>query len=143
MIRQAKVSDVLKIAEISERAFHGGWNADDVAGAIDQTQARVFVYEDGDEVLGYVIFYFAADEGEILSIAVRGSARRRGVASGLLVTLFEESRRLGVNKVFLEVREHNEPAQALYRKHGFLYVGDRKRFYSEPDEDAHVLVRTF
>ncbi len=143
MIRYASVSDVLKIAEISGRAFSGGWNADDIAGTIDQTQARVFVYEEGNEVLGYVIFYFAADEGEIPSIAVKETARRRGVASGLLNALFEESRKLGVQKVFLEVREHNEPAQKLYRKHGFLYVGERKRFYTEPDEDAHILVRTF
>ncbi len=143
MIREAAISDVLKIAEISERSFRQGWTAEDIAGTIDQSQARVLIYEDGDEVLGYVILYFAADEGEIPSIAVKESARRRGVASMLLDELFELSRGLGVSKIFLEVRKHNDPAQALYRKHGFLYVGERRNFYTEPDEDAHILVRTF
>ncbi|MBQ7678207.1 MAG: ribosomal protein S18-alanine N-acetyltransferase [Lachnospiraceae bacterium] len=142
MIRRAEVSDILAIAEISETNFRDGWNADDIAGTIDQTQARVIVYEDAGEILGYVIFYFAADEGEIPSIAVRTEARRRGIGSALLAALFEEARALRVRKIFLEVREHNAPAQALYRKNGFLYVGERRKFYSEPAEDAHILLCT-
>lgn len=140
MIRRAKVADILPIAEISEASFHDGWNADDIAGTIDQTQARVIVYEDAGEILGYVIFYFAADEGEIPSIAVRHEARRRGIGSTLLTALIDEARSLEVRKIFLEVREHNAPAKALYRKNGFLYVGERRRFYTDPDEDAHILM---
>ena len=141
MIREAQIGDVLRIAEIAEAAFRSGWNAEDIAGTVDQSQARVYIYEEAGEILGYVIFYFAADEGEIPSIAVRENARRRGIAEGLLRALFCEGKNLGVAKIFLEVREHNEPAQALYRKCGFLYVGSRRRFYTEPEEDAHILMR--
>lgn len=140
MIRMATVADIVDIAAISECSFYKGWSLEDIAGTIDQSQALVMVYEESGAILGYVIFYFAADEGEIASIAVTKEARRKGIAKGLLKSLMNESRRRGVRKIFLEVREHNHPAKELYRIHGFLQVGERPNYYSDPKEDAHLLM---
>ncbi len=139
--RMAAEADAAELAMISEKSLHYFWNEKDFAEALAYSQAKVYVCEAGAKLLGYVILYHAADEGEIPSIAVRPSARRRGVGSFLLRELMEKGGELGVRKIFLEVRESNEPAQSLYEAAGFLRVGVRKNFYDEPVEDGIIMVK--
>lgn len=140
-IRKATESDAAELAAISEESLHYFWNEKDFAEAVVYSQAEVYVCESDAEMLGYVILYHAADEGEVPSIAVRPSARRRGVGSFLLRELMGKGGELGVRKIFLEVRESNEPAQGLYESAGFLRVGVRKDFYDNPREDAMIMVK--
>jgi ribosomal-protein-alanine N-acetyltransferase len=67
----------------------------------------------------------AADEAEILNIAVDPAFRRRGIGSALLAALCERAQ----GTIFLEVAETNSPAMALYRKHGWEAAGLRERYY--------------
>jgi ribosomal-protein-alanine N-acetyltransferase len=76
----------------------------------------------------------AAGEFEILNLAVSPAARRRGIAGALLTFVLRPGR------WFLEVRESNAAARALYRKAGFAEAGERVRYYRGPDEKAIVLV---
>jgi ribosomal-protein-alanine N-acetyltransferase len=57
----------------------------------------------------------------------------------LLVAMFDEALRRGATWLTLEVRVSNEPALALYRKYGFAVHGTRQRYYSDNNEDAHVM----
>jgi len=75
---------------------------------------------------------------EILNLAVAPEYRRRGLASRLLGLVLKIGKRLGVARVFLEVRESNVAARALYCRQGFGQVGVRKGYYPDNMEDALV-----
>ena len=79
------------------------------------------------------------DEGNIVNIATAPAFRRRGCASAIMKGLLEAAESKGCVRVTLEVREHNIPAQSLYRSFGFTPAGIRRHFYSFPDEDAVVM----
>jgi ribosomal-protein-alanine acetyltransferase len=89
---------------------------------------------------GFVIARTLDEEWEIENIAINDSARRRGLGSRLLGALLEMARTQGARRVFLEVRESNPAARALYRKCGLVESGRRPRYYRNPEETA-VLYR--
>ena len=72
------------------------------------------------------------EEWEIENIAVAGSARRRGLGTRLLGELLDMARAKGAAAVFLEVRESNQAARALYEKWAFLESGRRRGYYRDP-----------
>ncbi|HEY6075019.1 MAG TPA: ribosomal protein S18-alanine N-acetyltransferase, partial [Anaerolineales bacterium] len=80
-----------------------------------------------------------AGTGEVLNLAVAPDSRRRGVARALLRAGLARLRKRRVQEVFLEVRESNQSAQALYLSYGFRPVGQRTAYYRNPKEDALVL----
>ena len=95
----------------------------------------------GGAVLGYVGMMHVLDEGYISNVAVAPAYRRQGVAGTLISALTARAEELGLAFVTLEVRAGNEPAKALYAKHGFVPVGRRKNYYDLPKEDAILMTR--
>ena len=77
-----------------------------------------------------------SEPGDITNIAVTAGYRRRGIASGLIRGLKMTP---GVTRLFLEVRESNAGARALYEREGFVIDGRRRNFYSHPREDAVLM----
>lgn len=142
MIREMNRAEAETVSVISRRSISNGWSEEELVAAMNNPQEKVFVYERSGELLGYAVICFAADEGEISSIAVDSPYRRKGVANALLYHIKAELKILKVNKLFLEVRESNFPAQQLYIRHGFLQVGTRKGYYDSPKEDALLLCWT-
>jgi ribosomal-protein-alanine N-acetyltransferase len=82
---------------------------------------------------GFIMSRVAADEAEILSVAVGRTWRGRGIAARLLSLHMRRLAGAGVATVFLEVGEANGPATALYFRAGFTEVSRRENYY---DEDA-------
>ena len=98
------------------------------------------VAEDTQQVpVGYCGIYLSLDEGEITNVAVRPECRKQGIADAILDTAFMEAQKRGAEKIYLEVRQSNIPAQQLYEKHGFESCGLRKNFYRKPTEHAIVM----
>lgn len=95
---------------------------------------------------GALIAYFcvgvhhAVHEMEVYNIAVHAGFRRQGLASRLLASALPLAYDAGIERVFLEVRERNTPAIALYRSFGFEECGRRKAYYADSGEDALVMV---
>lgn len=90
------------------------------------------------EQQGFIALSVLHDEAEIINIAVTPTHQGKGLANKLMrqaKTIFNER---GVKKCFLEVRASNQRAQRFYEKHGFLVIGNRKNYYSEPKEDAII-----
>ncbi len=141
MIRIGTKKDALALASISKDSLHPAWKEADFLAAMENTQARVFVF--GDEPQGYGVFYFAADEGEIPSIAVRKEFRKQGAGKELLEAMVSFSKEAGVKRIFLEVRVSNETAISFYKGNGFSEVGKRPKFYDNPTEDGLILEKTF
>ena len=94
----------------------------------------------GDNSLaGYIVARMGADELHINNVAVRDEYRRRGIGQKLLNKIMQQGRALGMSVAFLELRAGNHAALALYEKSGFRVTARRKRYYSEPVEDALVM----
>ncbi len=101
------------------------------------------VIEWNRQLNGYAIASVAVGEAHLLNLCIAPSCRRAGLASTLLEAMLQASRRLGAIRIFLEVRPSNQPAIGLYRKFGFVEVGDRPRYYPAPwgREDALIMAR--
>ena len=81
----------------------------------------------------------AADEMEILNLAVAPQSRRLGIASQLIARALASAKDSGAARAYLEVRPSNAAALALYAQHGFAAAGRRPLYYRDPVEDALVL----
>jgi len=95
--------------------------------------------ERAELVIGLIGVWMLPDEAHIVTIAVRESHRRRGIAELLLIRAIDLARAKEQGLVTLECRVSNRPALALYDKYGFQKVGLRPRYYSDNREDAYVL----
>lgn len=93
----------------------------------------------GDHILGYVCFWCVFEELRFLNLAVAPFARKRGIGQGLVSFALAYGKRLGTDKALLEVRASNDPAQKLYSHFGFLEYGQRKAYYTNPNEDAILM----
>ncbi len=120
--------------------FADPWSTQDFSDCV-ASDALFLVAETGDTIAGYVVALDAADEGEILNLAVAPAGRRNGLGRALVEEILEALVARGVRQVYLEVRESNAPARALYAAQEFREVGRRKQYYRRPVEDAIVLRR--
>lgn len=98
--------------------------------------------ESGDTVAGYLVGWIVADQVHIANIAVAAGHRRRGAGNLMMNWLLEESVRRGCASSSLEVRESNLAARAMYTRLGYRAVAIRKAYYSNPREDAVVMLKT-
>jgi len=88
------------------------------------------------QLAGYIAFSLIEDEMEILNLAVHPDYREQKLASALMDRTFAICRIKGVKKSFLDVKESNDPAIAMYRKYGYEQFGVRKKYYPDTKEDA-------
>ncbi len=100
------------------------------------TGPLALVSERAGEVPGFFIGREAANEAEVLNLAVLPKHRRQGDGGALVSAALEEMRSRGVHSVFLEVRESNLGAIAFYESFGFSKIGRRKIYYRDPEEAA-------
>ena len=117
-----------------------GWSAEDFRSEAEKNGGIVLAAYDGDCLAGMIAGFIAADTGEILTVATAPQYRRMGVAR-MLMEAFLAAVPDEVETVALEVRQSNTAAIELYKGFGFERAGVRKRFYSDPDEDAYIMVR--
>jgi len=139
--RAATQADVPAIVEIERTSFGDPWSEGTFRDLLRLRQAIFLVATEGipESVCGYVIAAAVADEAEVLNLAVAPQSRRRGVGGRLLDAGLGMIREQGAREVFLEVRESNAAAIALYKSRGFADLSRRARYYRNPVEDALVL----
>lgn len=152
-LRLATGADLEIIGAIERLSFSDPWSVDSLAAALALPHGRFFVAEARDGVtvagardggarlVGYVVALFLGDEGEIADLAVAPEARRQGIAGRLLRRVMDEAMEAGIRALYLEVRESNSAARALYASHEFRMIGRRRAYYRRPPEDALVLRR--
>ena len=142
VIRDAQASDVPAVVAIEWASFPDPWSAQSFRGLVSQPPARFRVAEVLGEIAGYSVAWQVGDEAELANLAVAAAARRQGVGRALLDDLLRHADERGVATTYLEVREGNAAAQALYRSRGFAEAGRRRHYYREPVEDAVVMRRS-
>ena len=138
-IRRMQEGDLEQVAALEKAIFSEPWSRKGFEETYQKKENCYLVVEEGGEILAYCGFWSVLDEADICNVAVRGDARRRGLAKAMLKELMEEGRKLGVTAFTLEVRVGNMPAIALYRKLGFESAGVRPGFYTKPKEDALIM----
>ncbi len=133
------IDDVDRIMAVMAAAFdpeYGeAWNRNQVEGALLSGNCHVILLGsdgrqpiDAEPAAGFTLSRTTLDEEELLLFAVSPEFRRRGVGTKMLERLFHDARARGVVQIHLEMRRGN-PAENLYRSHGFQPVGERPNYY--------------
>jgi [ribosomal protein S18]-alanine N-acetyltransferase len=141
-IRAMQEGDLTAVAAIEAASFSDAWPRSAFLELLPRGYARlrVAVAANG-EVCGYCAMLMAGGEGEIANIATHPAWRGRGVGRLLLQESLSAADEALAEAIFLEVRESNVAARALYAAQGFVQVGRRRQYYQQPDEDALVMRR--
>ena len=112
------------------------WNLEQIEADLKQVNTEYFYLYEAQALIGFLAIQDLAGELEITQLAVKKAYQGQGLANQLMGFLADRPERL-----FLEVRVSNKVARALYEKHGFQPVGQRKNYYQNPVEDAILMVR--
>ncbi|MCU0657071.1 MAG: ribosomal protein S18-alanine N-acetyltransferase [Polyangiaceae bacterium] len=130
--------DLAACAAVERRAFAHGQL--DLVSELQRPHARLWVARgQTGEPEGFLLAWYLAGDLEIQTVAVDPARRREGLGRALVGAALVEARALGCERVLLEVRAGNEGARALYRGAGFTEDGLRRRYYSDPEEDAVLM----
>lgn len=131
------------LAALHAESFTDAWTESDLAALLDTPGTRALLASDGGAPQGFILVRLAADEAEVLTLAVAPPARRGGLGGRLLDAAVADLGAAGAAALFLEVAADNAPALALYAGRGFATVGTRRGYYARPGGavDARVLRR--
>lgn len=133
-----------EVAAIERAAFGAAsWGEDSVRQGLKAPYVVSLLAYRGDDPApkGFLMWRRLGEEAEILTLGVIPDSRRRGGADALLEAALAQAVGEGVRSMFLEVEAGNEAARALYAKHGFAQVGERRGYYKN-GADALVLRKT-
>jgi ribosomal-protein-alanine N-acetyltransferase len=128
-VSEASARDAAAIAALHAMSFRRGWSEQEVETLLLDRAVIAHRVTIANKVTGFIMSRKAADEAEILSVAVNTRQRGRGLARSLLTLHLRRLAGLGARTVFLEVDENNSPALRLYDRAGFHEVGRRPNYY--------------
>ena len=155
-IKKDQQQYISEIAALESDIFPDPWSEKSIRDTLENPQARIWAiisrqappcscastapeHAGKPQHLGYVIFYYVLDEGEIARIATSPQHRRQGVAVRLLEKMRAFSYEQNITRWLLDVRISNETAIHFYKAAGFAKDGVRKNFYANPPEDAILM----
>ena len=155
-IKKDQQQYISEIAALESDIFPDPWSEKSIRDTLENPQARIWAiisrqappcscastaqeHAGKPQLLGYVIFYYVLDEGEIARIATSPQHRRQGVAVRLLEKMRAFSYEQNITRWLLDVRISNETAIHFYKAVGFAEDGVRKNFYANPPEDAILM----
>lgn len=125
------------IFEILEAIYgQSPWSKEQLLADYQQPNTLYFWLSKGEQVIGFLALQDLLGEMELTHIALLPSYQGQGLSKQLMASLASLS-----VPIFLEVRQSNQKAQALYQQFGFVPVGCRKHYYHDPIEDAILMKR--
>lgn len=138
-IRRATPADVHEIKAIemgTPTAAH--WPAEEYLRSLEPggIPRIVLIVDQREQIAGFIVMRCIDIEWELENIAVAQVFRRQGLGRALIQNAFALAREQKASRMFLEVRESNQPARSLYSQLGFRETGRRPAYYSHPIEDA-------
>ena len=139
-VRLSEDTDADAITALEEECFTDAWSPALMSQMFASEWDRIYVLEDEGKVIGYADVRNMYGDCDLMSICVTREARGRGGASLLMEHILEQARADDARQILLEVRRSNEAAIGLYRKFGFEELGVRRNYYSNPVEDAVVML---
>ncbi|MBQ6425848.1 MAG: ribosomal protein S18-alanine N-acetyltransferase [Clostridia bacterium] len=138
-VREMKLQDIPAVYKIECECFRSPWSKFSLLKELTNDIAYYYVVVEDDAVVAYTGMWVLFDEAHVTNIAVTGQYRGRGFAKLLMIRMMQKAIELGADKMTLEVRETNLPAQNLYAGFGFYQNGFRPRYYDDTGEGALIL----
>ena len=138
---QPAIREILREANLSYHSAKESGQSPENSSSSARTAGGThnYVCERDGKITGVLQWRNIREESEVLGIAVRPEVRGRGNATFIMSEFVNLMREQGIQQIFLEVRESNLGAIALYRKFGFAISGRRANYYQNPDESALLL----
>jgi ribosomal-protein-alanine N-acetyltransferase len=137
LVTADEIDDVMAV---ERECFTNPWTEDmHRADLAHPERSHFLLARTADQVVGACTYWRVLDEIHINNIAVVPAWRRAGIGGALLARVLQEGRASGAARVLLEVRRSNDAARRLYGRAGFVLTQIRRRYYTDPDEDALVL----
>lgn len=135
VVRPLRADKAEDCANLHAASFAHPWSAEEIAALIadPSTLGAAALDPSSGRLRGFALLRLAADEAEILTIAVAATLRGKGVGRMLLDDAVRRADNAGAAAIFLEVAEDNPAALALYRRAGFASVGERPGYYRRAD----------
>lgn len=132
--------DLRHVMRIENLVFPEPWSPAVFSSELALRQGRLYRGAwVGPEMAGYIGFMIVDDEAHMTTVATNPGFQRSGVATAMIVETMRTLRAQAVSRVSLEVAANNAPAQALYRRFGFVPVGVRRNYYPVTGQDALVM----
>lgn len=136
-IEPGEARDAAALARIHAQGFYRGWPAGEFSQFLAEPASPVYIACDAKRrIAGFALIRLAADEAELLTIAVDPKWRGKKIGQALLRAVFADLMMSPARRMFLEVDEQNVPAVKLYQREGFTEISRRKGYYPRPDGSA-------
>jgi len=136
-IEPGQSRDAAELARIHAQGFYRGWPHEEFVGFLTEPSTPLYVACDAKRrIAGFALIRQAADEAELLTIAVDPKWRGKRVGQALLRAAFDDLLLSPARRMFLEVDEQNAAAIRLYTGQGFARIGARNGYYPRPDGTA-------
>lgn len=139
-IRDMQELDISYVARIDDICFSTPWSEASLLNELQKPTAIARVADLDNKVVGYIFAEHLLDEGQIFKLAVLPDYRKMKIATSLVENITEDLRLRFCRAVYLEVRASYNAAQRLYKNCGFKVSGIRKGYYTEPNEDALIML---
>jgi [ribosomal protein S18]-alanine N-acetyltransferase len=140
-VRPLFESDLPALMMIERASFSTPWRETTFRGLLFRKDSDLIAATRDGRVVGYAVCWTVGDQAELGNVAVAADERGRGIGRRLVDAALESVRARGAKECFLEVRESNTEARALYEKCEFEAIGRRRNYYARPTEDAFVMRR--
>ena len=131
--------DMPSVLAIEEGSFEFPWSEDEFIRCLRQRNCIGMVAERDDEVVGFMIYELHKNRLHLLNFCVAPHARRSGIGASMVEKLSSKLSQERRNRITLEVRETNLPAQLFFRHLGFRAISVLRDFYEDTTEDAYVM----
>ena len=138
---KARLEHLDDISKLEKLCFSDSWSEGQILSEIESEYGCIFIKYEGEIPVCYSIWHMAGDQAELYRIGTDPTKRGKGYAAEVMSAGVVWSAEQNAESIFLEVRAGNAPAIALYEKHGFENIGIRKKYYTNPTEDAVIMVR--
>jgi ribosomal-protein-alanine N-acetyltransferase len=124
-----KIRHVREVLSIETAVFPFPWEHASFVSCVANDYECWVMNDQSDAVVGYFIVMKVVDEAHLLTFAIRGDAQGQGLGRILLEKVIAVARGIGMDSVFLEVRDTNQRARDLYSHLNFIEIGRRKNYY--------------
>lgn len=141
-LRPMQVADLDTVMVVETGAYPFPWTRGNFIDSLAAGYHALVLEDPRQGVVGYFVAMAGVGEMHLLNVTVAADRQRQGLGGVLLDALEDLCRRLALEMLWLEVRESNAGARALYRRRGFAEVGRRRGYYPAPHskrEDAIVM----
>src|SRR5262245_15847630 len=131
--------DMPEVLQAEQDSFEFAWTEEDFLRCLRQRNCIGMVAEQGEKVVGFMIYELHKSKLHILNFAVSPSYRRTGIGGQMVAKLISKLSSHRRTRITLEVRETNLPAQLFFRSQGFRAVRVLRTFYEDSGEDAFLM----